>query len=913
MKLPFSAMLLLSLCSSVSFGQVIINEIRINDPDTDDFEYFEIFNRGQSAINLDTISYLVIGAGTGGSGVVQQAHDLPRIFLDPGSTYLVSKQNTLLLDPNADGIADTTARPDLELPLAFVDSSNVTHLLVVGFTGDLGDDLDTNDDGTLDSFPWIAVSDAVSLYAPGNDSLVYATAISASFESAGPDGDHIPSHVFRVPNGGAWTIGTLGQEHNPGAGNLLQNSSDSPGSNNPTVAPLRLTLSSDSVSEGDPNPALTGTVTRPGTSGEVELTVTISDESEATVLAPLVFAAGESTVEFAIHVVDDRYPDGAQTVTVSVSGPGLSSAEESFQVTDDLGDSFSLVFNEVYYVDDPNAGDVNGDGRIDGADHFIEIVNLAPTPIDLSGFRLENSTGTDLNEDGIHRFPPGTILQPGCSIVVFGGEGAVAGTTTAFGTSEVQISSNNGLGLDVSGDILRLLDDSGLEVHFVELPDLSSAPVMGSLNLISEGPSGDPALGYDLHSDLAAGEDRFSPGADLNLAPFCATSESLTITLLDGSLLTPLASIPEDAPPGSIVARIEAPNRVAGSVVHFRISSALGELVPAAEAFGTLDDTNPTMDLPLEAVDNSLAQGSRVETISVSASHYFNSEVTIEVQDDGDLPPFTEVVINEVDADQAGGDDEEFVELYNLSGLDRSMDGLLLVLINGNGDSVYHVTDLSGFVIPAQGFFVIGHDSVPNVDLIPAELSIQNGADAVAIYRGDPGDIELGVEISSITNILVDAVVYDTNDGEDDGLLDALTPDQPQINESGGGGSRTESIQRDPDGGTQLDTSTFLTRSPTPGRSNQLAPDERLVDLDFEFGGKLLVATVSDLRPGTTYTMEASTDGGDTDPFVSITSFTTEDRNVIKGEDALFQIYIIDGFLGDLVTNPTQFYRLTKP
>lgn len=911
MKSLFTAALL-ALCSSASFGQVIINEVRINDPNTDDFEYFEIFNRGQWAINLDTVSYVVIGTGPGGSGVVQQAHDLPRYFLDPGSHYLVSSQATLLIDSDSDGVADTTASPDIELPLEFDDSASVTHLLVVGFNGSVGDDLDVDDDGTLDSFPWISVADGVSLSAPGNESLVYANAVNPSFENVGPDGNRSPSHVYRVPDGGAWIVGNLGQEHDSESGILLQDSSDSPGSNNPAVVPLLFTLSRDSVSEDDPNPALSGTVTRPGTSGEVELTVTISDPSEAIVPAPLIFAAGETTAEFDIHVVNDRLPDGPQSVTITVSGPGFRPAEESFQVTDD-GDSFSLVFNEIYYVDDLDSGDVNGDGTVDAADHFVEIVNVTSDSIDLSGYHLENSSGTEQHSDGIHRFPEGTVLHPGCSIVIFGGEGAVTGTTMAFGTSEVQTSSTNGLALDVSGDSLRLLDDSGLEIHRVELPDLTSSPVLGSLNLVSEGADGDPALGYELHPNLAINSEVFSPGTDHDLDPFCSVTNALTITLLDSSSLSPLASISEDAPLGSVVARIGAPDRKAGEVIKFRITSALGELLPTDETMGVLDDAHPTVDLPLNPVDNSLAQGSRMETISVRASHYLNSEATIEILDDGDLPPFTEVVINEVDADQAGGDDEEFIELYNLSALDRSMDGLILVLIDGSGDEVYHVTDLSGLVIPAHGFFVIGDDSVPNVDLTPPDFGIQNGADAVAIYRGNPGDIPVGVEVTSITNSLVDAVVYETDDGEDEGLLAALTPDQPQINENGGGNRRTESIQRDPDGGPQLDTNSFLTRAPTPGRSNQLPPDERLVDLDFEFAGKLLIVTVSDLRPGITYTMEASTDAGDEDPFVPITSFTTEDRNVIAMEGSRFQVYIIDGFLADLVTTPTQYYRLTKP
>ena len=44
--------------------------------------------------------------------------------------------------------------PLRQVLISFENSENVTYLLVNGFTGVLGDDLDTNDDGTLDATPW---------------------------------------------------------------------------------------------------------------------------------------------------------------------------------------------------------------------------------------------------------------------------------------------------------------------------------------------------------------------------------------------------------------------------------------------------------------------------------------------------------------------------------------------------------------------------------------------------------------------------------------------------------------------------------------------------------------------------------------------------------------------------------------
>ena len=86
------------------------------------------------------------------------------------------------------GVADLTTSFDFE------NSDNVTHLLVRGFTGAVGDDLDTNDDGTLESTPWSSIVDSVALIEtldiPAAGEQVY------SDTQVGPDGSFVPGHVF---------------------------------------------------------------------------------------------------------------------------------------------------------------------------------------------------------------------------------------------------------------------------------------------------------------------------------------------------------------------------------------------------------------------------------------------------------------------------------------------------------------------------------------------------------------------------------------------------------------------------------------------------------------------------------------------------------------------------------------------
>ena len=187
---------------------------------------------------------------------------------------------------------------------------------------------------------------------------------------------------------------------------------------------------------------------------------------------------------------------------------------------------------------------------------------------------------------------------------------------------------------------------------------------------------------------------------------------------------------------------------------------------------------------------------------------------------------FADVHINEVDADQTSTDSAEFVELYDGGVGNTDLTGLVLVLMNGSDDASYLAFDLDGMSTNGQGYFVLCGDAanVPNCDLdvSPDTNLIQNGADAVALYTGDASDFPNDTPVTT-TNLL-DAIVYDTNDDDDPGLLVLLNADQPQVNECGGGGCTTDSNQRCPNGsGGGRNTDTYVQAIPTPGAENSCA------------------------------------------------------------------------------------------
>ncbi|MCB1610067.1 MAG: DUF11 domain-containing protein, partial [Xanthomonadales bacterium] len=152
----------------------------------------------------------------------------------------------------------------------------------------------------------------------------------------------------------------------------------------------------------------------------------------------------------------------------------------------------------------------------------------------------------------------------------------------------------------------------------------------------------------------------------------------------------------------------------------------------------------------------------------------------------------------------------------------------VLVFFNGSDDASYEAIDLDGFVTDANGYFVLGNAAVVNVGAVFADNTLQNGADAVALYVGDDTDFPIDTPVTAIN--LVDALVYDTNDADDAGLLaPLLLTGQPQINEDGNGSKDFESNQRCPDsaGGPRV-TTAYRQSSPTPGSQNCLVPEADL-------------------------------------------------------------------------------------
>lgn len=261
----------------------------------------------------------------------------------------------------------------------------------------------------------------------------------------------------------------------------------------------------------------------------------------------------------------------------------------------------------------------------------------------------------------------------------------------------------------------------------------------------------------------------------------------------------------------------------------------------------------------------------------------------------GGTGPTATFTINEIDADQASTDSAEFIEIYDGGVGNAALDGLSLVLFNGNGDAEYDTISLDGMSTDANGFFVVGSANVPNVDLVAFTTNgLQNGADAVALYTGTPPTVPT-------TTNLVDAIVYGTGDPDDAELMAALGQ-SVQADESANGTPTSDALARLPDG-----SGAFVAQAPTPGDTNDIPPPATITKISEIQGavgtGALAQIGVDDRSPlaGQVVTVQAVVtadfqdglfgDLGDLNGFYIQEEITDYDMNDLTSEG----IFIFDG------------------
>lgn len=214
MQSALKCLLVVLATTATANAGVVLNEIFVNPSGTDNGnEFFEIRNLDGGAVSLDGLSFVVIEGDTaipGQPGMIDLAMSLAGLSTGP---------NGLLLWRDADTVLNPAPAPETTVHVEDInpdfENGGQTYLLARNFSGTVGTDLDTNDDGVLDATPWDAVLDAVAhpISSESGFSILYA-ALLGGIEF--PAVAMTPDGLFRPRNNPATWVGSDGDGTSPG-------------------------------------------------------------------------------------------------------------------------------------------------------------------------------------------------------------------------------------------------------------------------------------------------------------------------------------------------------------------------------------------------------------------------------------------------------------------------------------------------------------------------------------------------------------------------------------------------------------------------------------------------------------------------------------------------------------------------
>ncbi len=400
-----------------------INEVRISDPGGLDntSNFIEVADlTGTPGIDLTGLTLVAISEGFS-VGLIDFVLPLDGGATDAdGFALAYSIGTAAATDPTDVGVAG----------LDFV-GAPTTFLLVSGFTGAVGADLDADDNRVLNATPWTTVYDVVTLDAAGG----FATGFGLSGVQ------RIESQDQFTAAGARRFIDATGPF---GALIFGDDTFDTPGITNELPAGIRVTPSELNLTEKtttDIN-GVVGVTTRTfdvvlDSAPAANVTMFVSPDGQVTVdgglsTVQLTFTPSNWFTPQSVSVVaiDDAIDEGTHTGTITLTSDSTDTDYDevtigvSATIVDNDAPQHVVVINEILY--DPGTQvDANNSGAIDPEDdEFVEVLNTGSTPIDISGWTIQDAAQVR------HTFNAGTILAAGQAIVVFG-----AGAVGPFGNS----------------------------------------------------------------------------------------------------------------------------------------------------------------------------------------------------------------------------------------------------------------------------------------------------------------------------------------------------------------------------------------------------------------------------------------------------------------------------------------------
>lgn len=443
---------------------ILINEAFVNPPGNDDSrEYIELISPNDSNVPMTGLWLLEIEGDGSAAGSIDMAMELTNFSTGAnglaiiGDGYETAQPWGELLD------ADTTLINLVRSP-ASMENGTITLLLVSGFTGAAGVDVDTDNDGVIDVTPWVNVIDSVGWSDGGNGDHIY-TAATLVRSSGGSS--HAATRIVGATDASsstAWYAGgivavdgapDITYEQGTGTDNLPIDAVLTPGATNYAAsnqAPTDILLSPSEVAENTDTAVdlFIGTLTaedpNPGDTFTFELLAGVNDNALFTIVDDQLFLNAGVDLDFETrpdYVITARVTDAGgltfdRDLTISV----LNLAEVEQIVVGDGTDQRSRVDSVTVEFDTEvtiNAGAFevtqrgSGGGPVDVAVASSVVNGKTVATLTFSGTFTEFGSLKDGNYD---LRIVGANITDASGAAFDGDEDGFAGGDRLFGTDE---------------------------------------------------------------------------------------------------------------------------------------------------------------------------------------------------------------------------------------------------------------------------------------------------------------------------------------------------------------------------------------------------------------------------------------------------------------------------------------------
>ena len=168
----------------------VINEVQVSTSGTD-WEFFELAGEPGTTLGGLTLLSIESDADNTAVGRIDAIVHIGGTIPADGFWWAASPTGQATYGATC-GTADGSFNDNT------FENGSTTNILVSGFTGAVGDDVDLDNDGVIDNVLWSEVLDGVAIL----DSL---TDYAYGFTVSGPDGSYLPSGAFRSPDAAGWS------------------------------------------------------------------------------------------------------------------------------------------------------------------------------------------------------------------------------------------------------------------------------------------------------------------------------------------------------------------------------------------------------------------------------------------------------------------------------------------------------------------------------------------------------------------------------------------------------------------------------------------------------------------------------------------------------------------------------------